>query len=161
MVGFGATALNLLLIVGGYYLFGPVCAFGFGASFGIAILAAVSKLFRKGRAPRFERRISSAAISLGVVLGVQVGCYSFYQGMHQTRSRMREAKRLANELQCNSRFELVVISYHGPPQQNHERLSVGGYVSESADLESLREMVYTNRDWAVDWDVGVMSGEDE
>ncbi len=157
IVGLGATALNLLLISGGYYLFGPQCALGFGATFGIAVLAVVTKVYRKGLARRKERRYTNAAIAVGMLCGVAITVHAVEHGLHHTRSRMRDAGRLAKQLQSDAKYQLVIVSYHGPPEQNDERLSVRGYVSESHDLEPLRQMVYGDREWSVEWEVGVMS----
>ncbi|MDV6031594.1 MAG: hypothetical protein F9B45_16170 [Phycisphaera sp. RhM] len=157
MICVGATALNLLLVALGYYLFGPVAAFGFGATFGIAIFEAVIWYFRRGKTRTNERRIMTAVIVIATLTGIVIGVDSYRNGLHETRARVREANRLRSQLKSKSQYELVTISYHAPPLQTDERLSVHGYVTNPEDLDSLQEMVYRNRNWKVEWDVGLMS----
>ncbi|WP_182864903.1 hypothetical protein [Stieleria mannarensis] len=152
-----ATVLNLLLVGLGYYLFGPVAAFGFGATFGIAIFEVVLWIFRRGQTRRRERRIMTAVIVIATVTGFVIGWDSYRNGLHETRARVREANRLRSQLENQPQFDLVIISYHAPPLQTDERLSVHGYVSSPQDLDSLQQMVYKDREWKVEWDVGLMS----
>ncbi|QEF99839.1 hypothetical protein Mal15_39060 [Stieleria maiorica] len=152
-----ATVLNLLLVGLGHYLFGPVAALGFGATFGIAIFEAVVWIFRRGNTRRSERRIMTAVIVVATVTGIFIGWDSYRNGLHDTRARVREANRLRSQLQDQPQFDLVILSYHAPPLQSEERLSVHGYVSSPQDLDSLQQMVYKDREWKVEWNVGLMS----
>lgn len=152
------SAVVLVLLVSGigYFLFGPLAALGFCAFFGIAIYTAARWILRRGKARRSERRSSIAVITVAAILGVLVGVDCYRKGLHQVQRRVREAKRLESELRSSTEFELVIISYHAPPLQDDERLSVSGYVARPGDLERLHDKVYTGKNWKVEWDVGVM-----
>ena len=154
-MGVGVSALNLPLMIGGYYLFGLIGAFGFVATFGVAIMMAVGLITVWSDSRKRVRKASFVAILLAFAFGSLFTYNCYAKGLHQMRERARVASRLQLQLKSDPRFTSVFMHYQCPPKTSGEWLTVRGNVRTLADYNSLNEIVSKDRGWQLDWEVTV------
>ena len=156
-----AVGVFSLLVYLGHHLFGPHGALGFGALFGVTVVASAAIVIRWGESEKWERLMSVAVIALAATSGLSLTSYYYDIGLDHARERMRDADRLQSEFRLDPRFTNVFISYNGPPRHSDEWLSVGGSVPTMADLLTLQGLVDFDENCVVDWSVSVASERED
>ena len=102
-----------------------------------------------------ERGMFMVVLVLASSAAFFMASIAFHHGYHRTQERGRVAYRLQVELQADSRFESIFVSYEDPCDRKDVWLLIRGTVASQEDLDALHQMIDNEGKWHMEWGVDV------